>query len=627
MRKKFVYFVLIPALVFFLAIYLFIDSWVESGLEYAGERIAEAKVEIDDLALGLSPLGIEFRRCQVANRHDPWKNVFETGRVAFAMDFGQLLRGKVIIETMEINDMILGTQRTTDGSLPPQPPPSSEPPGALAGLTAEVTSAVGARLAEAPVFNLERLREQLKIDSLLNVKNLKTVQYIDSVKQLATAVKTQWNQGLADVSQAKVQVSEIEKQLKAVKPGELKTIESISAAVTTVNDATAAISSLNQTFNARRQALATDIQALSGAAAGVNAAFEQDYEMLRGLARIPSLSLAGMASLLVGTEMYADVLEYISWIEFVRDKIPAVKSKPDIETPPRMRGQNIRFPVERGYPSFWIKNIVLSGGTDSTAAREYYYVRGALKNVTDDQRITGFPLVAHLSATRGGALTVDVGATIDRTGDLPVDDYEASARGLAIRDIRLGRADFLPSTITGASTAAAVRVHVPGSAFDASAQIDFSDIVIAFERDAQTLVERLTRDVLSSVRAFSTTLKLWKRDGRLDIALQTDLDNRLVAEAQRVLGAEIARLQKDLRAKLDERIATKRAELEGIVAENLAVGRREVQALEGLMSQNLLLAESKKRELDQRIEEEKKKQTDAGKKKLEDAVKGLFKKQ
>lgn len=627
MRKKFVFFVLAPALIFFLVVYVFIDSWVESALEYAGERIAEAKVEIDDLRLGLSPLGVEFRRCQVANRRDPWKNVFETGRVAFAMDLGQLLRGKIFIETIEINDMILGTRRATDGSLPPSPPPSSEPPGALTGLAADVTKTIGERLTEAPAFDLARLRRELNIDSLLNVKNLKTVQHIDSVKELAASVKTQWNQGLAEVSQAKVQVAEIEKRLRAIKPNELKTVESITAAVTTVNDATAAISSLNKTFNSRRQALASDIEALSGSIAGVNAAFEQDYEMLRGLARIPSISMAGMANLLVGTEIYADALDYLAWIEFVREKIPVLKSTPDIETPPRMRGQTIHFPVERGYPSLWIKNIVLSGGTDSTAVREYYYVRGTLKNITNDQRITGSPLAATLTASRGGSLTIDLAATIDRTGDIPVDDYEAHARGLAIRGVRLGGADFLPSSMTEASTAVAVRVHVPGATFDANATIAFSNITIAFERDARGLVERLTRDVLSSVKAFTATLRLWKRDGALDVALQTDLDDRLVAEAQRVVGAELARLQNDLRAKLDERIASKRAELQAIISENLARGRQEVQLLEGLMSQNLSLAESKKRELEQRIEEEKKKQTDAAKRKLEDAVKGLFKKQ
>ena len=627
MRKKFVFFVLVPLVVFLLVVYLFLDVWVESGAEYAGERIAEAKVEIDGLHVSLFPLGIELRRLQVANRRDPWKNIFETGLVKFAMDFGQLLRGKIIVETMEINDLILGTQRTTDGSLPPPPPPSSEPPGALTGLAQDVETSVGSRLKEAPVFDVSRLRQQLNIDSLLNIRNLRTVQYLDSIKQLTASVKTQWNQGLSDIQQAKLQVADVEKRLKAIKPNELKTIESIASAAATVNDATTTIRSVNQTFNARRAALTTDIQMLSSSLGSVNAVVQQDYEMLRGLARIPSISLSGMASLLVGKKMYDEVFEYVSWIEFLREKIPMVRSKPDIETPPRMRGQDIRFPVERGYPKYWIKKILLSVGTDSTQISEYYYVKGTLRNITNNQRLTGQPLTAELIATKGVSQTVRLGAVFDRTQDVPRDEYHASASGFAVRGIRLGRADFLPSTITEASVALSVAVQVPGRDFNGTAEIDFRNIAIAFDRESHTLVERLAHDVLSSIQKFSTTLRLWMSNGRLDIALHTDLDDRLLAETKKVVGAEIARLQNELRAKLEERVAAKRAELEGLVAGRLSEARQEVQGLENLMNQNLSLAESKKKELEERIEEEKKKQSDAAKKKLEDAVKGLFKKQ
>ncbi|MBI5464862.1 MAG: hypothetical protein HY966_07930, partial [Ignavibacteriales bacterium] len=118
MRKKFALFVLMPALVLAIVLYLFLDTWVESGLEYAGEKSVGAKVEIDKLRLTLSPIGVEFARLQVADPHDTWKNIFETGKVRFVLNFGQLLRGKYIIETMEVNGLILGTKRTTDGTLP-----------------------------------------------------------------------------------------------------------------------------------------------------------------------------------------------------------------------------------------------------------------------------------------------------------------------------------------------------------------------------------------------------------------------------------------------------------------------------------------------------------------------------
>lgn len=108
MRKRFIYFILVPVLVLGLITYLFIDRWIESGLESAGEAIVGAKVEIDGLRVSLFPLALEFNRLQVANPHDPWKNIFETGKVRAALDMGQLLRNKYIIETMEVNNLILG---------------------------------------------------------------------------------------------------------------------------------------------------------------------------------------------------------------------------------------------------------------------------------------------------------------------------------------------------------------------------------------------------------------------------------------------------------------------------------------------------------------------------------------
>ena len=60
MRKKFIYFVLVPAVLIGIVVYLFVDSWVESGLETGGEEIVGAKVEIDDLHVKFLPLGIEW---------------------------------------------------------------------------------------------------------------------------------------------------------------------------------------------------------------------------------------------------------------------------------------------------------------------------------------------------------------------------------------------------------------------------------------------------------------------------------------------------------------------------------------------------------------------------------------
>ena len=169
MRKKFIFFLLIPLVVVCLVVYLFIDQWVESGLESAGEAVVGAKVEIDNLRVFLSPIAIQFSRVQVASARDPWKNIFETGKVRFSLSFGQLLRGKYIIETMEVNNLVLGTKRSTYGSLPKPPPQSSRP-----SLLSEATASLMHEAQKAPVFDLNKIRKELKVDSLLSVQNLRT---------------------------------------------------------------------------------------------------------------------------------------------------------------------------------------------------------------------------------------------------------------------------------------------------------------------------------------------------------------------------------------------------------------------------------------------------------------------
>jgi uncharacterized protein (TIGR03545 family) len=246
MRKKFVYFVFIPAVIFLVIVYLFIDSWITSGLEYAGEKAVGAKVEIDHLHLTINPIGIEFARLQVANPDDGWKNMFETGKVKFALNFGQLLRSKYIIETMEVNDLILGTKRTSDGSIPkikevkpvqqqfafdstgkPIIPPTS--------LTEQARSSLAPQDSKPTAsFDLAKIKRELNIDSLLNPNNLSSYRQIDTLKKQINDASRQWQSSLDEIDKSKAKLSEIEIKAKSINTGNIKDIQSVNDALNNV---------------------------------------------------------------------------------------------------------------------------------------------------------------------------------------------------------------------------------------------------------------------------------------------------------------------------------------------------------------------------------------------------------
>lgn len=112
---------------------------------------------------------------------------------------------------------------------------------------------------------------------------------------------------------------------------------------------------------------------------------------------------------------------------------------------------------------------------------------------------------------------------------------------------------------------------------------------------------------------------MWNTGGPVDVALITDLDDQLAARTKKVIGDELTRLQNDIRAKVNQRIAEKRAEFERIFNQKKEEALSRVRSYESLMNQSLASLDGKKKELDARIEQAKKKG-------LEDALKGLFKK-
>ncbi len=616
MRKKFIYFVLIPVAILLVITYLFIDRWVESGLESAGESIVGARVEIDNLKLGISPLGIQFDRLQVANPRDPWKNLFETGRVAFHMNFGQLLRGKTIIETMEVNKLILGTRRTTDGSLPP----SRKTNDGGHSFISDAVQTLDNSVRNAPVFDLSKLRQQFNVDSLLNVQNLQTLHHLDSLKGAVLDASKQWDAALADLEKSKQRASQIESQVRAIDVNQLKSVDQVTNALNTVQDAYKGVNEIKQTVDNRRTAVTTQVTGLATSVGQIDDVVKQDLARVMRLAHLPDLSAKGIAELLLGKEIFNKAAGYLYWVDWARTNVQKYMPKPDKEPkPPRLKGQDIHFPEARSYPKLWIKQIAISGGTDQAQDSNYIRAQGKVMNISSNQTISGAPLTADLAGSKGDKLALTLGALLDRRSDVPLDDYRASVSGLKLANFQLGQSDFLPSRITGAGLNAELEIRVPGNEFDSRAKLHFSNMQIVFDTTARNLGERLAREVLSSIKGFDADVRVWNAGKGMDVALATNLDDMIASKLKEVAGAELTKLQNDLKAKVEAKIAEKRSEVEKLFAQKRQAAEQQVQSYETVINNALGSVDAKQKELNDQLEKLKKGA-------LEELGKGLFKK-
>jgi uncharacterized protein (TIGR03545 family) len=622
MRKKFVYFVLVPFIIVCIILYFFLDRWVESGIEYAGEQIVGAKVEIDDLDLTLSPLGAKFKRLQVTDPHDGWKNLFETGKVQFAVDFGQLLRGKYIIETMEMNNLILGTRRSTNGAIPKPPKKVKEEPSE--------PSAASKFLAERQQqvmqsFDIEKIKKNLKLDTLLNPANLATIRLLDSLKEQIDGAEVQWNTTLAEFEQSKQKLSDIETTVKKIDVNAIKDIKDATEALNSAKIALATAQEVKTTFTERKKALTASVDDFSHSIASVDNVVKEDYERILSAAHLPDVSMKGISETLLGKEMLSEAAQYLHYAEIARSAIKNSSSKPEKEKPKRLEGQTIHFPVERAYPKLWIKKIRISGGTDQHQDPDFFYAKGEVKNISNDQRITHVPLTVDLLATRGNEVTLTMNFLFDRTRQASYDRYAVQLAGLPVATMKIGGADFLPSKITNARMDASVTVEIPDQGFESKAKVLFYNFDIVFDQSPSTMVERIVYNVLSPIDKLSALIRMWKNEQKFDIAFETDLDDKLITGMKQAIGDELARIQNDLRNKLNVTVAEKRREVEKLYTEKREMVLAKAQEYETTVNEKLTFIENKKKELEQRIEDEKNKQTGAVKKKAEDQLKNLLK--
>ncbi|MGE5314562.1 MAG: TIGR03545 family protein [Acidobacteriota bacterium] len=620
MRKKFVYFVLIPFIIISVVVYLFIDSWIESGMESAGESMVGAKVEIDNLKLTLNPIAIEFKKLQVANPDDVWKNIFETGKVRFSLNFGQLIRGKYIVETMEVNDLVLGTRRTTSGYIPKEPEPPRDPNNPP--LSEQLKKLVSNKMSDAPIFDLDRLRKQFKIDSLLNYKNLKSVQHFETMKAQVLASSRQWDSTLADIEKSKQQLKEAEATVRSINVNAIQKVDDALKLIDKVDKTYKTVQDLNATFVNRRTAITSNVTTLYQSAKVAPDVLKSDYQSVMALAKIPDLSTSGLTRLLLGRKIFAEADKYMGWIDKVKAEIPKYMPKPEIEYPKRFKGQDILFPVARAYPKWWVKNIAISGGEDRTQDAEFLYGRGQVKNVTNNQQITGVPLTVSLEATKGRTHAITFDARFDRTKPARSHDfYRATLSGMKSGDFVIGQANFLPGKLTNMTTDIAVTADVPERGFDAKVGADFKNFSLVFDAAPKNDVERIVRSILEAVHGFHLDVRFWNTGNGLDVALATDLDTQIANRTKQVIGEEVAKLEAQVRAKVDAKIAEKRAEFEKLYDEKKKEVDTRIAEYEKLINDKIAMVEAKKKELTDRVEAEKNKQVDEAKKKVESEAK------
>ena len=538
---------LIAALFIFLLPFL-----IKSGIEFAGTKLAGAKVTLDDADVTLSPLGVRLEGLQVADARAPMMNLMEFDEAVADLELAPLIVGKAISNELSVSNLRFHTERESSGAI-------------------EVAE------SESEGDELPSLKEKASealpsVDEVLAKETLST-------PDAGEALKAAWNENsqLIDDAFDKVpddsSITQYEEQIQAITSGRLESIEDFRERKRQLDE-------LKEQFKQDRDAVRDARDVVRSAKTEVSAkltelrqAPSEDLAYLKDKYQLSGSGVSNITGLLFGDDAANWAREALYWYEKVKPYLESgdsaeADSEKD-EKAPRLAGRFIHFPSDDPWPDFMIRTARLTGPFDGGQL----VISG--KDITHQQTVTGRPTV--FTATGEGlqkigdldgrlVLNHTVGNATD-TLTLAISDWKMAPLNLGVAGARLDS-----SRVQLDATAEVVRGEL-------DADLDANVTQANFTGEGQTLFARELNAALQGINNFTVDAGVTGTLKNPDIAFGSDLDRQINSAISKRIRAK----QDEFEQKLKNRLNENMSEYAGDYAEEL----QQLAAMEGSLDDKL----------------------------------------
>lgn len=594
---------------------IFTDRWLEKRLEAAGSSLLGARVEIDNLDFSILGLHVRWDSLQATNPNNTMKNILTTGRTEFNMQLVPLLSKKVIIDNIAVTHVTSGSDRTTDGKIEKKKKTKSSSPNILT----KTRDRLEKNIISTPAWNVDRF-SSMNLDSLLQTLRIHSPQKIDSLQGELTKTYAMWDSAFAEVTW-KDDFSFLDSRLKAIKPEEIKTLEGLQTAYQTLEKVKTRVDSLGSFVTKTRTHLNSDLSDAATQAARVDNWIQQDYENARAQAKLPNIDKAGIARMLFGDKVTRQVVQALGiFSEARRYSSKFASDKPKKEKPPRMRGQTIYFPGQQRLPNLWIKNVKLSGMTQTGLTLD-----GQIQNIVSNQKMIGAATTAAINLRRADAASAHVSGELNYLGRTPQESILVKMSNAPLGHIKFS-SDALAAEMTSARGNLEARLFA--SEDSVRGVLDFSahEMNFDFTEAANNLLQHSVQKIVQNTKELDVSATLNSMNDKTRLDLSSNLDDLFSKEIKALVGAEVEKIRSAVDARVESQVSGAKQKFETYVAQEVSLLETEMGTYEKLLSNQNKLLKSKKKRMDERIAQEKKKAQknveDEAKKKL----KGLFEK-
>lgn len=536
-----------PLLIFGLALaivwWLFADRLARKTSENVGTAILGARVDIQRLHIDLFGGKVELRGLTVASPQEAMRNLFEADEMVADIDVLPLLEKKVVIDRVAATGLRFGTARTTPG-FDVRPVAAGEPATPAAAAKQDVIAF--AQRLDVPLLNLATGKVEL---GQLNPARLQTVQEAEALGVRADSSSQAWRGGLDSLRLGNTvdSVAALLQRLRGARATDLGLI----------NDARRTLDQVRRTrdrVTALERGLTSGVTALRSRLDGLQAAKQRDYAFARGLVKLPTLDAAHIGAALFGGAAIARFQQALYWATLARRYMPPGLLPSEDPGPKRARraGSNVRFPRERAYPGFLVREGELSFQLAGDSAPRTY--AGRLAGLTSQPALYGRPTTFDASAP-----ALRVGALLDHVGAVARDTAAGTISGVRLPAIAL---PGLPLTLEPGAGDVTLAFTLKGDSLRARWAVRAG--AVRWTRDSTTAgggssLDQLVARVLGGIAQLDLSAEVRGTVSHPTLAVRSSLDDAVAARLRAELGEEIAAAERQVRAEVDRLVEEKAA--------------------------------------------------------------------
>ena len=544
-----------PLLLFFtiitVLVVIFAEPIAHDTTEEASTELLGTQVDVGKLDLYPRQASVDLRALQIANPFNLTHNLMEADDIHLKLNPTALAEKKLVIERLSLSGMRFATARKT----PARPVKGN-------GFAPKILQSVEqwTKQFDVPLLSLTPIDtiRQLALDptQLTTIKQAQAlVGRTDSTRKALDQGFQQLNiAGTVDSARAMAQ------RLSATDPKQLgldgtrKALESARARLGELDAAKKRLEQLERSTRAGVQLLGQGTQMLDKAR-------QQDFAFAKSLLKLPSFSAPDIGSAFFGKVSIERFKQALYWAELAQQYMPPGLLPRPTTGPQRLRaaGQSFEFPKEKEFPRFLLEQGSLDFSIGGTSAVQGAY-SATVRGLTSTPSLYGRPTVITASRRAAGSAlaAIDVDAIIDHVTARTKDSASARLRGVKLPSFEIPGLGFRVEPGTGSSnldfsmTGAGAQLH--GRWAIASKEVRWAADTT---RGSLNDLERLVWRVVSGLSDLEVVAELGGTVGSPRLSVSSNLDQAIGQRLQAVLGEEVARAERLVRAKVDSLVGDK----------------------------------------------------------------------